>query len=187
MLIESTCSFGQYTSQQPVPTLANRVCSPVTNCTANETQEQAPTATTDRSCSKYISSGLSSSQIAGIVVAALLFFVLSGVGFVVLGRWLGARDRKLIEEAEMQLMAVQEESNESRATVRRILAAWFIPADHLTYTRKLAEGNGVLCKSFFSLKQLKCSVVNLSAIVVAFVFYAYILALGISQHADCLC
>ena len=40
----------------------------------------------------------------------------------------------------MQLLSARQDSDEAHATVRRILAAWEIPAEHVTFLQELAEG-----------------------------------------------
>jgi serine/threonine protein kinase len=84
---------------------------------------------------------LTTAQIAGIIVGVVIFFALSSVALFAVGRRLGAKDRKLVDEAEMQLLSARQESAESKATVRRILAAWEIPAEHITFLQQLAEGS----------------------------------------------
>jgi hypothetical protein len=108
------CPHGCHETQNAVPGISNRVCS----CTST----------------------LGTGQIAGIVVGCVVFFVLSGIAFVSIGRWLSTRDRQRVEEAEMQLLSAREESAASEATVRRIMSAWKIPAEHVTFLHKLAEG-----------------------------------------------
>jgi hypothetical protein len=112
------CPHGCHENQAAVPGFTNRVCS----CTSTQ-------------------AGLSTGQIVGIVVGCIVFFVLSAVAFVSMGRWLSTEDRQRVEEAEMQLLSARQESAASEATVRRFLAAWEIPAEHITFLQLLAEGS----------------------------------------------
>lgn len=155
-----TAMNGTYAAKNATPT-SNAVCPNVTDCKPpTEYQLQQATNTSNTICvstcpegchsvtdsTGYACScispatGLTTAQVAGVVVGCIVFFVLSGIAFISIGRWLSTRDRQRVEEAEMQLLSAREESAASEATVRRIMSAWKIPAEHVTFLHKLAEG-----------------------------------------------
>jgi hypothetical protein len=118
--IGAVCATGCHQSQNPVPGSTDRVC----DC------ERAADA-----------SGLSTREVVGIVLGSIVLCVLAAIGFVAIGRCQSSGDRRRVEEAEMQLFSARQDSAASEATVRRIMSAWEIPADHLTFLQDLAEGS----------------------------------------------
>jgi hypothetical protein len=78
--------------------------------------------------------------LSGIIVGVLVALVGVAIVSVVFGRRLGVKERRQVEEAEMQLMLVQGEHAVTQASMNRMLEAWQIPGAHVTYERQLAEG-----------------------------------------------
>eukprot|EP00037_Helgoeca_nana_P026214 m.294691 g.294691 ORF g.294691 m.294691 type:complete len:635 (+) comp27166_c2_seq17:1399-3303(+) len=125
--------------EQSSPSALDGVCAPCSTCASGfDVTPCTPTSNT-----KCVRPGhLSTGAVAAIVLSVVILAV-GATGCAIYGR---AQYRRRVaagsdlDEAEMQLLTARQESAESQATVQRILAAWEILPQHLTFLQRLAEG-----------------------------------------------
>jgi len=141
------CTLGvNYQSSAPTLT-SNRLCFSLTICKPGELTITEATLTSDRKCSSGTITNHADSISAGGIAGIIISIIAMGAMLFFLGRRLGMKDQRRIEEAEMEVLVARAESEESQAAVQRIRAAWEIVSDDVQMLAKLAEGTfGVVWK-----------------------------------------
>lgn len=131
------CSETEYS--HPADGTSGGRCTPLTRCQSSNVQSIAPTSTTDRVCVGRAHDGPSQAAVDGIsggVVATVLLIVLGG--WILWRRSKSKRLQLVTQTVELDNLYFRSTTRDARE--QRLLAAWQIPEEHLTFIRPLAEG-----------------------------------------------